>query len=175
MTMDIRHFCYHESPIGPLLLSEANGRLLSLTFTKEGKKAKPGTDWIRNDASFDAVRSELDGYFGGSLRRFTVRFDLQGSPFQLAVWKALQTIPFGSVRSYGDIARMVGKPLGAQAVGMANHVNPIPIIVPCHRVIGADGSLVGFGGGLETKIWLLEHEGISPSQVHSPDQLGFSF
>ena len=168
-------FCYHDSPIGALLLSGSQGCIHALTFPQEGEPAQADARWRKDTDAFAEVRRELDAYFEKTLQRFTVPHLLKGSPFQLAVWRALCAIPYGSVTSYGDIAARVGKPKGAQAIGMANHANPLPIIVPCHRVIGADGSLVGFGGGLELKTWLLAHEGITTGNICSPGQLGFEF
>jgi methylated-DNA-[protein]-cysteine S-methyltransferase len=104
------------------------------------------------------VLRQLKAYFAGRLQDFDLPLAPQGTPFQKKVWKQLEKIPYGAVKSYLDIARAIGKPSGPRAVGMANGRNPIPIIVPCHRVIGASGKLVGFGGGLPTKKWLLLHE-----------------
>jgi len=105
-----------------------------------------------------SVRTELDAWFSGRLRRFTVPVRLSGTPFQLAVWDVIASIPYGECRSYGDIARTLGKPGAARAVGGACNRNPVPIIIPCHRVIGSDGSLTGFGGGLDNKKALLTLE-----------------
>ena len=109
------------------------------------------------DLHYRAV-AELEQYFAGSLRDFTVPIKLHGTPFQLAVWQELLKIPYGETRSYKDIALAIGKPKATRAVGGANHNNPISIIVPCHRVIASDGSLGGYGGGLDIKQWLLELE-----------------
>ena len=168
-------FCYHESPIGPLLLSGMEDCLHALSFPVDGEATPADIAWRENPDSFADARRELDAYFEKKLERFTVSYLLRGSQFQLSVWRALSSIPYGSVVSYGEIAKRVGKPKGAQAVGMANHANPLPIIIPCHRVIGADGSMVGFGGGIDLKLWLLSHEGITPGQICSPGQLGFAF
>lgn len=119
-----------------------------------------------NDPLLDLAASELEAWFAGSLREFTVPVSLEGArsardhatPFRLAVWNAIRSIPYGETRTYGEVARMTGKPLAARAVGQALNRNPIAIIVPCHRVIGAGGSLVGFGGGLERKRALLAIE-----------------
>lgn len=108
----------------------------------------------------DDLSAQLTAYFEGSLHRFSVPLDLRGTPFQLEVWQALQAIPYGEVRSYGDIARAIGRPRAVRAVGMANHDNPVPIIVPCHRVIGSNRTLTGYGGGLELKERLLQLEGV---------------
>ena len=116
---------------------------------------------VRHDLSvLDELSTQLTAYFEGSLRRFSIPLDLRGTPFQLAVWQALQAIPYGEVRSYGDIARMIGRPRAVRAVGMANHDNPVPIIVPCHRVIGSNRALTGYGGGLDLKERLLQLEGV---------------
>jgi methylated-DNA-[protein]-cysteine S-methyltransferase len=106
------------------------------------------------------LRDELAAYFAGELRVFTVAVDAAGSAFQRGVWAELRRIGFGRTRSYGDVARALGKPGAARAVGLANGANPVPIVVPCHRVIGSDGSLAGFSAGVERKRWLLAHEGV---------------
>lgn len=164
-------YCRHDSPIGPLTLAGREGVLCALRFPKGASPATVPDEWNEDKEAFAAARAELDAYFAHRLQVFTVPYALEGSAFQRRVWQALAAIPYGALRSYGDIAKAVGQPGGARAVGLANNANPLPLIVPCHRVIGADGSLVGFGGGLALKIRLLEHEGISPSQVHSPDQM----
>ncbi|WP_373235506.1 methylated-DNA--[protein]-cysteine S-methyltransferase [Cohaesibacter celericrescens] len=169
------HYCQYDSPLGRLVVGGADGRLGFLHLPKEGRPFEPEPDWILVPSSFDDTRHELDAYFSGNLKQFTVAYRLIGTDFQMAVWHALAAIPYGALRSYGNIAKTVGRPKGSQAVGMANNANPLPIIVPCHRVIGTDGSLVGFGGGIKAKIWLLEHEGIAPSQVHTPNQMGLPF
>src|SRR6185295_2249976 len=106
-----------------------------------------------------AACAQLTEYFAGRRREFDLPLAPRGTPFQQRVWRALRAIPFGVVRTYGDVARDIGQPKAVRAVGQANGRNPIPIVVPCHRVIGKDGSLTGFGGGLSTKDWLLAHEG----------------
>jgi methylated-DNA-[protein]-cysteine S-methyltransferase len=111
----------------------------------------------RSDVLDEASR-QLDAYFGGGLRRFDLPLDLQGTAFQVQAWRALADIPYGGTVSYGEQARRLGRPTAARAVGAANGRNPVPIVLPCHRVVGADRSLVGFGGGLDRKAWLLEHE-----------------
>lgn len=107
---------------------------------------------------FADVRDQLDQYFAGERREFDIQLDLVGNSFELSVWDALLRIPYGETPSYGEIARRIGAPSGARAVGLANGRNPVAIIVPCHRVIGADGSLTGYGGGLERKRFLLDFE-----------------
>ena len=113
-------------------------------------------------ATREAAR-QLGEYFSGKRRTFTLPLDLRGTPFQRTVWEELRKVPFGTTVTYGELARRIGKPRAVRAVGQANHRNPVPIVVPCHRVIGHDGSLVGFGSGLELKRRLLEHEGIAVS------------
>jgi len=118
----------------------------------------PGATWEASLLTLKQVVDQFEAYFCGALATFELPLDPVGSEFQLAVWNALRTIPFGQTRTYGEIARAIGMPKAARAVGLANHDNPIAIIVPCHRVIGADGSLTGYGGGLPRKRWLLRHE-----------------
>jgi methylated-DNA-[protein]-cysteine S-methyltransferase len=118
-------------------------------------------DWTQDDAALAPVRGQLEAYFRGELKTFDVPLAFAGTPFQQSVWRALAQIPFGATTSYGELALRVGRPKypGAQEVGVALNQNPIAVIAPCHRVIGANGSLVGFGGGLERKRWLLSHDG----------------
>ena len=147
-----------ESPIGDLLAA-GDGRALHRLHMLSGRgrvAIEPG--WARDPSALADVRSELGEYFAGERTRFDVPLVLRGSPFQVRVWRALQEIPYGRTASYGELARRVGRPSGARAVGLANGRNPIAVIVPCHRVIGADGSLTGYGGGLERKRRLLELE-----------------
>jgi methylated-DNA-[protein]-cysteine S-methyltransferase len=152
------YYCYHDSPIGPLLLA-GDGEALSLLGFPEGKMRRqhePG--WLESPEKFRKVRKQLDDYFAGRLDRFDVPLAPKGTEFQETVWQALTEIPFGETWSYGELARRIGKPKASRAVGAANGVNPIPIIIPCHRVIGASGKLTGFGGGLLTKQYLLDLE-----------------
>lgn len=114
--------------------------------------------WVRVDAAFDDLRTQLDEYFAGIRTDFDLPLNPSGTPFQLRVWEALRTIPYGETMSYGQIAAAIGKPGAFRAVGAANGQNPISIVVPCHRVIGSQGSLTGYGGGLQAKQWLLSHE-----------------
>ena len=145
-----------ESPIGELVLS---GDATALTGLHMGIPAG-GVDraWRRDPAPFAAATEQLEAYFGGELRAFDLPLAPVGTAFQLEVWQALRAIPYGETRSYGELAATLGKPGASRAVGLANGRNPIAVIVPCHRVIGADGSLTGFGGGLPRKRWLLTHE-----------------
>jgi methylated-DNA-[protein]-cysteine S-methyltransferase len=147
-----------ESPIGPLLVARDEVGIAALLLPHGRRPARPAADWISADAAFDDVRDELAEYFAGTRTEFELPLQLVGSAFQRRVWTALRQIPFGRTASYGAIAASVGAPGAARAVGVANAQNPIAIIVPCHRVIGANGSLTGYGGGLPTKQWLLAHE-----------------
>jgi methylated-DNA-[protein]-cysteine S-methyltransferase len=140
-----------DSPVGPLTLVERDGALARLAFGRLSRSSPPSP-------FLDGVASQLHEYFAGSRRAFDLPLAPSGTEFQLACWRALAEIPYGETRSYGEQARHIGRPDRARAVGAANGANPIAIILPCHRVIGADGSLVGFGGGLETKRRLLDLE-----------------
>jgi methylated-DNA-[protein]-cysteine S-methyltransferase len=149
-----------DSPIGPLLLSAEDGVLTGLQMQNQRHARALPSDVVVNDQWFIDVASQLRAYFAGACTMFDVPLDLRGTEFQRSVWEQLQTIPYGETISYGELARRVGNPNASRAVGLANGRNPIAIIVPCHRVIGADGSLTGYGGGLERKTWLLEHESV---------------
>jgi methylated-DNA-[protein]-cysteine S-methyltransferase len=151
-------YSYIESPLGDLLVTRDDGGLTGLCLPTGRYRQRVRDEWERDDGAFDHVRRELDEYFAGTLQDFTVPLSPRGSTFQKQVWQALSEIPYGETTSYGKVAASIGHPDGARAVGVANGQNPIPIIVPCHRVIGADGSLTGYGGGLDAKRWLLDHE-----------------
>lgn len=146
------------SPVGPLLLSGDADGLSGISFAAGKRPARPEPEWRRSRAPFEKVVEELEEYFSGGRTRFDVRLALRGTPFQLDVWSILQTIPYGGTTTYGEIARRLKKPDASRAVGAANGRNPVPIIVPCHRVVGSDGSLTGFGGGLPVKKALLALE-----------------
>jgi methylated-DNA-[protein]-cysteine S-methyltransferase len=153
------YFAHHHSPIGTLLLS-GDGRVLNGLWIL-GERHVPTMDaaWQRDDDLFGDVREQLDAYFSGDLRTFDVSHGASiGTAFQKQVWKALAEIPYGATISYGELARRIGKAAAVRAVGAANGQNPLSIIVPCHRVIGASGKLTGYGGGLAAKQWLLAHE-----------------
>jgi methylated-DNA-[protein]-cysteine S-methyltransferase len=153
--------CWHEmdSPVGALLLAGDGPALTRIHFQSGRQPLQPAPGWRRDAGPFAGAVRELEEYFAGERRTFTVPLAPRGTPFQLSVWRALRAIPYGETLSYGELARRVGSPAGARAVGLANGANPLPIIVPCHRVIGADGSLTGFGGGLAIKRALLALEG----------------
>ncbi|MBP1157534.1 methylated-DNA-[protein]-cysteine S-methyltransferase [Paenibacillus sp. PvR052] len=160
-----------ESPIGMLTLGWSDEGLCSIDFgsfteTQDKQRAwslrRFGTkEWERDPNALAEVRRQLRDYFTGALRSFDVPLDLRGTSFQVKVWKALAGIPFGSACSYKAIAERIGSPKAVRAVGGANNGNPVPIIIPCHRVIGANGAMVGYGGGLDIKTFLLRHEGFS--------------
>jgi methylated-DNA-[protein]-cysteine S-methyltransferase len=146
----------HDSPVGPLTLVSNGAALTRLEFENPRYPTPPqppGADKI-----IDKARRELDAYFAGKLRAFSVALAPQGTPFQKRVWDALLTIPYGKTRSYGQQAAAIGAPNASRAVGLANGRNPIAIIIPCHRVIGANGSLTGYGGGMARKKLLLDLE-----------------
>lgn len=146
-----------NSPVGLLTLAGRDGRLQHLRM--EDQTYEPSRDgWEVDDAVFPDAVAQLQAYFAGTLTDFDLDLDLVGTPFQRRVWEALLTIPYGETRTYGEIAVQVGSPTAFRAVGLANGHNPIGIIVPCHRVIGANGSLTGYGGGLNRKKSLLDLE-----------------
>lgn len=158
--MTTTYFSTISSPIGELLLA-GDGTALTLLAMHAQKYygSEPHEDWQRDDVLFRPVREQLEAYFAGELRAFDVPLAPAGTEFQQKIWQALRDIPFGQTESYGEVAQRIGAPKASRAVGMANGHNPISIIVPCHRVIGANGSLTGYGGGIERKRWLLAHEG----------------
>jgi methylated-DNA-[protein]-cysteine S-methyltransferase len=145
------------SPIGPLIVVADEGALIHLAMSPP-ERLDPDVLGKRTDEGFADVVRQLGEYFAGERTAFDLPLRPRGSPFELAVWEQLTRIPYGETRSYGYVAAAVGEPGGAQAVGAANGRNPLAVVVPCHRVIGADGSLVGFGGGLPRKRFLLDLE-----------------
>jgi O-6-methylguanine DNA methyltransferase len=182
--MEILRCTTFNSPIGPLFLAASNKGLMALEFdarlpgqqtirpnprdlrsentrdgAHSGRRLKNAIEFVESDAEMQAYVGELEEYFAGGRKQFTLSLDLRGTDFQIACWQALLEIPYGETRTYADIARAVSKPQGFRAVGMANNRNPIAIVVPCHRVIASDGTLCGYGGGLEIKRKLLEVEG----------------
>jgi methylated-DNA-[protein]-cysteine S-methyltransferase len=146
------------SPIGPLTAIRDDGPLVGLLFDLPGRPTDPDLLGRRDDAGFSAVVDQLDEYFAGERRVFDLELRATGDRFRRAVWEQMTLIPYGETRSYGDLARALGDRSLAQAVGVACGRNPLPVVVPCHRVVGADGSLVGFGGGLDRKRFLLDLE-----------------
>lgn len=152
----VRH-CVIDSPVGPLLALERAGRIVRLEFLRD-RAPEPEPEWVEAEEPFAALREQLTEYFEGGRRSFDLPIEPEGTEFQQQVWSALQDVPYGRTVTYGEIAEAVGRPTAVRAVGGANNANRIPIIIPCHRVVGADGSLTGFGGGLEAKALLLELE-----------------
>ena len=144
-----------DSPVGPLLAACDDTGLTDLRFDLDGAGHDPAPDWTHDPLALADVRSQLDGYFAGTRTDFDLPLSLHGTDFQRRVWLELTRIPYGETISYGELARRIGRPNAVRAVGLANGRNPVSIVVPCHRVIGADGSLTGYGGGLERKRLLL--------------------
>ena len=142
-----------DSPIGRVLLTGRDGQLTGLYLDRD-----PNPAWMPDDGHLDKVQRQVEEYFEGTRTTFDVDLAPQGTPFQLAVWEALLEVGYGETASYADIARRIGKPSAFRAVGAANGRNPISLIIPCHRIVGSYGSLVGYGWGVERKSWLLAHE-----------------
>lgn len=154
----IRHYTYLDSPVGALLLAGSGETLMTIGFPEGRMAMQPNAAWQRNDAAFAAARGQLGEYFAGRRRHFELDMAPQATPFQARVLAALAEIPYGETRSYKEIAAVIGQPRAVRAVGGANGSNPLPIVIPCHRVIGSGGQLTGFGGGLATKRFLLDLE-----------------
>ena len=156
-----------DTPIGVLTITADHAGLTRVLFEQWRHGAGSTSDWHRADSDPDSeaarvltlATAQLGAYFDGSLQGFDLPLAPRGTPFQQRVWAALREIPYGTTISYGELARRIGKPAAVRAAGGANARNPLAVVVPCHRVIGSDGSLTGFGGGMERKQWLLEHEG----------------
>jgi methylated-DNA-[protein]-cysteine S-methyltransferase len=147
-----------ESPVGKLLLACDERGLRQVSFESSKRAASVQSDWSEDKAPFAEVIRQLQAYFRGELKAFDLPLAPEGTEFQLLVWNSLRTIPYGETISYAQLALKIGNPKAVRAVGLANGCNPIPIIIPCHRVIGSDGSLTGFGGGLPNKKKLLALE-----------------
>jgi methylated-DNA-[protein]-cysteine S-methyltransferase len=147
-----------DSPIGELTLTSEEGMLTGIQMHEQKHRKEIPTTFRRDDRGLANAIEQLNAYFAGELHDFDLPTRMHGTEFQRQVWAALCEIPYGETISYGELARWVGNPKASRAVGLANGRNPVAIVVPCHRVIGANGSLTGYGGGLERKVWLLEHE-----------------
>lgn len=154
----MRVFTHIDSPIGRLLLVADDAGLRQIAFPKNGKAAEAEPDLRQDRSPFRELISQLDAYFQGELERFELRLAPEGTAFQQKVWHELSKIPYGETISYGELARRIGNPKASRAVGLANGSNPIPIIIPCHRVIGSNRKLTGYGGGLHIKEKLLALE-----------------
>jgi methylated-DNA-[protein]-cysteine S-methyltransferase len=150
-------YSYLDTPVGVLLLAANEDGLREITFSKH-PRVPPKSDWQEAPAGFSEAIRQLRAYFAGELEEFRIRLAPQGTEFQQRVWTELSRIPYGQTVSYGELARRIGSPNACRAVGLANGSNPIPIIIPCHRVIGANGKLTGYGGGLPVKEKLLALE-----------------
>jgi methylated-DNA-[protein]-cysteine S-methyltransferase len=151
-------YTWMESPVGRLLLAGDEAGLRSVSFLMSNRADVVREDWVEDRVALRDVERQLRDYFAGELREFDLELAPVGTEFQLRVWRELRAIPYGETISYGELAKRVGNAKASRAVGLANGCNPIAIIVPCHRVIGSDGSLTGFGGGLRNKEILLELE-----------------
>lgn len=151
------------SPVGPLTVVAEHDALAGLYLHEQRHLPDASTFGGRDDRLLPAVREQLDAYFDGELTSFAVPLAASGTPFQQRVWAALREVPYGSTCSYADLARAVGKPKAVRAVGAANGRNPVCVVVPCHRVVGADGALTGYAGGLERKQFLLDFERSGPA------------
>lgn len=154
-----RRYALVDSPIGPLALVEEGGALAALSVEGARQGPIPASFGTRDDDVLPHVREQLDEYFAGRLREFDADVVLRGTPFQVRVWNALAEIPYGATGTYGQVARAIGVPKAAQAVGAANGRNPVSLLVPCHRIVGANGRLTGYAGGMERKEFLLRLEG----------------
>ena len=161
-------YTYINSPVGELLVAGDCDGLTLISFPAGNKCRQHKEDWTNKPNSFSDIQEQLDAYFKGRLTRFDIDLKPQGTAFQLQVWKALQDVPYGETISYGELATTINKPTASRAVGAANGSNPLPIVIPCHRVIGSTGKLTGFGGGIETKALLLDLERkYSPNNVQT--------
>lgn len=154
---EIRHTIV-DSPIGPLTVVADDDTIVEVRFANNQLAAGEGGERNDEDPLLASARTQLDEYFSGARRVFDLPLAPRGTEFQVAAWAALRTIPYGETVSYGEQARRLGNANKSRAVGAANGKNPLPIVVPCHRVVGTNGTLTGFGGGLEAKAWLLDHE-----------------
>lgn len=171
------YYCETDSPIGVLTLTATEKGLCSIEFgsfaeeeihlQKWAGRWLGEVRWIPDCAKFKEAKAQLTAYFAGRRQRFELQFDLFGTEFQKKVWQALQEIPYGATWSYKDVAAAVDSPKAVRAVGGANNRNPLPIVVPCHRVIGADGQMVGYGGGLDIKKFLLTLEKRQQHEIHT--------
>lgn len=152
------YYCYLDTPIGDLLLAGDEDALALVGFPEGSMRREPDADWIYSEKPFADASEQLRAYFAGERKSFDLNLKPGGTEFQMQVLDELQKIPYGTTTSYGDIARRIGRPKAVRAVGAANGRNPIPIIIPCHRVIGSGGQMTGFGGGIPTKEALLRLE-----------------
>jgi len=158
MLTDSIRYTEMDSPLGPILLARSTFGLCQINFQAGEEPLFPGDGWVKTREGFDEALVQLRAYFNLELRHFDLALAPEGTPFQLQVWVALQTIPYGQTVSYATLAKKIGRPTATRAVGAANGRNPLPIVIPCHRVIGSDGRLTGYGGGIHLKEALLSLE-----------------
>jgi methylated-DNA-[protein]-cysteine S-methyltransferase len=152
------YYSYMTSPLGPLLIAGDSAGLRLIHFQRDTTPPSVASDWHEDRQFLGAAMEQITAYFAGTLRQFSLALAPQGTPFQQAVWRALQDIPYGATTSYGALARQLGKPQAARAVGAANGRNPLALVIPCHRVVGSTGKLIGYAGGLDIKQALLAFE-----------------
>ncbi|MFZ0549011.1 MAG: methylated-DNA--[protein]-cysteine S-methyltransferase [Candidatus Promineifilaceae bacterium] len=151
-------YTLYPSPLGDILLARSEAGLTHIVFQEGTHPLTPESDWLYDSAAFEDATAQLKAYFAGDLQAFDLPLAPEGTAFQQTVWEALKSIPYGETISYGELAQEIGRPNAPRAVGAANGRNPLPIVIPCHRVIGQDGSLTGYGGGLHIKKALLSLE-----------------
>jgi methylated-DNA-[protein]-cysteine S-methyltransferase len=151
-------YTYLDSPLGALLIAGRDGAVTFIGLPEGRSAVQPASSWRRDDGEWAAARRQLAAYFGGALTEFDLALRPEGTAFQQQVWRALRQIPYGETRSYAQLAASIGRPAAVRAVGRANGSNPLAIVIPCHRVIGSNGTLTGYGGGLTAKQWLLDLE-----------------
>lgn len=156
-------YTYIDTPVGPFMIAGDPTAVRMTSFTGGSQHRRPAPGWVQDRAPLERAARQLEEYFAGRRAYFDVPIELSGTRFQRAVWQQLRDIPFGETRAYGEIARAMKSPRAGRAVGAANVANVLPVLVPCHRVVGANGALTGFGGGLRTKQWLLALEGARPA------------
>lgn len=156
--MTATRYRFVDTPIGDLLIAGIDDRLTLIGFPDGPRAETPDAEWERDDTAFADAAQQLNDYFDGHRTTFDLPLTLNGTVFQKSVWRALMNVPFGTTTTYGTLAIQIGKPSASRAVGAANGANPLPIIVPCHRLVGSNGSLIKFGGGLERKQFLIDHE-----------------
>ena len=153
------YFTTYQSPFGEIAITASNQGITALAFQAGNAAITPDPNWLQDESKFVEIKTQLDEYFSGNRRTFDLALDPKGTPFQKNVWRALCTIEMGKTVSYSDLAKAINNPKAVRAVGTANGANPIALIVPCHRVIGSNGKLTGYAGGLGLKSKLLMHEG----------------
>lgn len=157
------YYAYVDSPVGPFFLAGDGSSLCRASFAYGKQCRKPEPGWTQDPAALGFAVEQVEEYFAGERTRFDIPLEIDGTDFQKDVWRVLRMIPFGETWSYGQVAKELGNPGASRAVGAANGANVLPLIIPCHRVIGSNGTLTGFGGGLDTKKWLLDFERVQSS------------